>query len=373
MTADPDALVQFVGHPFASIGKGEEMRANLRALLSLDEPAEVLDVYRISPRDDPDYLALIEPIEARRLNGGVRIFHLNGDEVEPVLKHLAALGSDFATGRNVVVPAWELPVYPAVWVEALQRFDEVWAISRFVQEGLAASGVPSRYIGQSVDLSIRPFLSRRYFGLRDSAYVFLTFFDFSSYAARKNPEAAVAAFRRLLAERPFDDIQLALKVKGDAAAAAALVDEIDLPRESFVLINKVLTTLEQHSLIAAADCLVSLHRSEGFGRGCGEAMRLCRLTLATGWSGNMDFMSEKTALLVRSELVPVGPGQYVEAEGQVWAAPDQDHALHLARWALDHPADARRMAQRGQDEVVRTMGNRAVGLRILERITSLAL
>lgn len=371
MTAAPDAPVQFVGHPFAPIGKGEEMRANLRALLSLDEPAEVLDVYRISPRDDPDYVALVEPIEARRLGPGLRVFHLNGDEVEPVLRHLAALGSDFAAGRNVLVPAWELPVYPAVWVEALRRFDEVWAISRFVQEGLAASGISSRYIGQSLELPIRPFLSRRYFGLREAAFVFLCFFDFSSYAARKNPGAALAMFRRLLAERPFDDIQLALKVKGDAAAAEALQAEIDLPRDSFVLINKALTSLEQHSLIAASDCLVSLHRSEGFGRGCGEAMRLGRLALATGWSGNMDFMNEGSALLVRSELVPVGPGEYVEAEGQVWAEPDQDHALHLARWAVDHPADARRMAQRGQDDVLRTMGNRAVGLRALEGKISL--
>ena len=45
------------------------------------------------------------------------------------------------------------------------------------------------------------------------------------------------------------------------------------------------------SLINACDCFVSLHRSEGFGRGLGEAMALGRLALGTGWSGNVDFMT----------------------------------------------------------------------------------
>jgi len=368
--AEPLA-VQFIGHPFAAIGKGEEIRANIRALLSIDEPVQVLDIYRAEPRQDIDHLALIEPREIRRLSRGPRVFHINGDEVEPVQHQLAALGSDFTSGRNIVVPAWELPVYPAIWAELLKRFDEVWAISRFVQEGLAASGVEAHHVGQSVDIPIRAFLSRRHFGIRDSAFAFLCFFDYSSHVERKNPLAAIAVFRRLLAERPFDDIQIVIKAKGNAEEASLLGSQFDLPLGSYVIIDRLLSTFEQHSLMASCDCLVSLHRAEGFGRGPGEAMRLGRLVLATGWSGNIDFMDDGNSLLVSHELVPVPPGAYPHGEGQVWAEPDLDHATALARRALDDPAGMRRVSMKGMDDIIRRMGDRAVGLRILDRLARL--
>lgn len=344
------------------------MRANLRALLSLDEPIEVLDVYRAAARDDRDYLALLEPLETRHLAPGTRVFHINGDEIEPVLEHLEATGSKFDAGRNIVVPAWELPVFPAVWVEPLRRFDEVWAISRFVQDALAASGISSHYVGQAVDNPVRPFLSRRYFGVRESAFVFLAFLDFSSYAARKNPWAAIEMFRLLLLQRPFDDIQLVLKFKGDADAGVQLATRINLPPESVVLFNRHMNSYEQLSLIASCDGVVSLHRSEGFGRGPAEAMRLGRLALATGWSGNLDYMDNKNSLLVNYNLIPVKPGDYVESDGQVWAEPDIEHAAALARRAIDDPADTSERAKIGFLDIIRTMGNRAVGLRMLQRL-----
>ena len=368
MKTDEASPTTFVGHPYATIGKGEELRANLRALRSLDEPVTVFDVYRGEPRTDADHLKLVEPIEIRRLAGGNRIFHINGDEIEPVLRHLAAVGSKFEGGRNIVMPAWELPIYPQIWVEQIKRFDEVWAMSKFVQDGLAASGIESHHIGQSVDLKIRPFLSRKHFGFRESAFVFLAFMDFSSYATRKNPWAAIEMFRKLLAERPFDDIQLALKMKGDDQAGEDLAERVDLPPDAFIVINRRLSTFEQHSLMAASDCLVSLHRSEGFGRGPGEAMRLGRLALATGWSGNLDYMDHDNSLLVDYKLNSVAAGDYPQHEGQVWAEPDVEHAAHLARWAIDNPAAVRKKNRQGYLDVIRRMGDRAVGLRMLQRL-----
>jgi hypothetical protein len=347
------------------------MRANVRALSALDEPLEALDIFRAAPRRDPSHLKLIEPIEARRPGDGVRIFHLNGDEIERGLAAFATLGGVFEAGVNVVVPAWELPVYPEVWAGEIKRFDEVWAISRFVQDSLAAAGLSSQYVGQSLDLPIRPFLSRRYFGIRESAFVFLTFMDFSSYSARKNPFAAIAMFRRLLADRPFDDLQIVLKMKGDAKAARALAAEVDLPREACVVIDRGLSEFEQHSLISACDCTASLHRSEGFGRGPGEAMRLGRLALATGWSGNLDFMDDRNSLLVEYELIAVTADDYPQSDRQSWAEPDVEHAAHLARAAIDDPAQTSQRVSRGFHDVIRRMGDRAVGLRMLGRLNAL--
>ncbi|UPY36024.1 glycosyltransferase [Sediminicoccus sp. KRV36] len=366
MNSGATPAVTFIGHPFAPIGKGEELRSCIRALRSMGEPVSCFDIYRYAERQDPDHLAEILPIETKNLDAPVRIFHINGDEVEASLQRLEDLGLDFAAGHNAIVPAWELPVFPAVWVDALRRFDSVLAISRFAQQGLAASGINARHIGQSIEVTSRPFLSRRYFGIRESALVFVAFADVSSFLSRKNPAAVVEVFRRLIAARPFADVQLVLKVKNAAEEAAA--DELDagLPPGSCVRITRLLSSHEQHSLLASADCVVSLHRAEGFGRGTGEAMALGKVALATGWSGNLDYMTNTNSLLVRHRMVPLQAGDYVQWEGQEWAEPDLDHALDQALRLVDDPKQFAYFSRRGRDEALLESGNRAVGLRLLE-------
>ena len=44
-----------------------------------------------------------------------------------------------------------------------------------------------------------------------------------------------------------------------------------------------------------ADCYVSLHRAEGFGYTLAEAMWIGKPVIATGYSGNVDYMSPTTA------------------------------------------------------------------------------
>ena len=132
-----------------------------------------------------------------------------------------------------------------------------------------------------------------------------------------------------------------------------------------------MSAFETRSLINACDCFVSLHRSEGFGRGTGEAMFLGRLALATGWSGNLDYMAAENSLLVKHEPVPVGNGEYPFGERQVWAEPDVDHATALLEAALDDRARAAAIAARGRRDIRLRHSFRAVGVRILDRVTEI--
>ena len=52
------------------------------------------------------------------------------------------------------------------------------------------------------------------------------------------------------------------------------------------------------ALFARADCYVSLHRSEGFGLTLAESMALGKPVIATGYSGNTDFMTPANSYLV---------------------------------------------------------------------------
>ena len=361
-----------IGHPYASIGMGEQLRSHARALASVHVRPGVLDIFRYASRLDAAHRALIEPLEQRRPAVGLRVFHVNGDEIDRVLAAFAAMGGRLDAGRNIIVPAWELPRYPAEWAQKLSRFDEVWAISRFVQEGLAAAGVASHLVGQSIEPQpMAAFLPRRWFGIRESAFVLLHLLDLSSFASRKNPEAALNLLDRLAAARPYADLQLVLKVKNGEAGAAEWAGA-RARAANLVLLSEPLDSHGVRSLIRACDCFVSLHRAEGFGRGLGEAMAEGRLALGTGFSGNLDFMTPQNSLLVRHKPVRVRRGAYPHAAGQSWAEPDVAHAADILGPWLDDPARGRVLAERGRLEVLRSHGDRAVGLRLLARLAAQA-
>jgi hypothetical protein len=257
-------------------------------------------------------------------------------------------------------------------VRQLRRFDEIWALSHFIADALAAADLHSTHIGQPVEVPLGPQLPRRYFGIRESAFALLHFFDLTSYATRKNPEAVLQMFEALRRRQPFADMQLVLKVKQAEAGGEEWLRPIRDRLPEAVCLAQPMTAFETRSLINACDCFVSLHRAEGFGRGTGESMFLSRLALATGWSGNLDYMTEENSLLARYDLVPVGADNYPHGDDQVWAEPDIGHAVELIEGVIADPARARAVAARGRRDITLGHGYRAVGCRILARVQEIS-
>lgn len=343
------------------------MRSFIRAAECVQIDCEVVDVYQWAPRDDAAHQVLVGDKEASIPTREICVYHLNGDEVEPCIAALEARGFDFASHINFVMPAWELPNYPDEWAEKLQRFDGCWAISEFVNTSLLNAGLASSFVGQSAEVQKRSFLPRRHFGIRESAFAILHFFDTGSYVARKNPAAAIETFRRLRESRPFDDIQLILKVKGETATSE-FIQSLAVQSQDVVIIDERLTTFRVQSLLRCADVFLSLHRSEGFGRGLAEAMSLGTLAVGTNWSGNLDFMSADNSLPIDYDLVPVKPGEYPFGAGNHWAEADTDNAAMQLQKVIDSPVDLRRLTTRAARDLIARSGHRAVGLRILQAL-----
>ena len=152
-------------------------------------------------------------------------------------------------------------------------------------------------------------------------FVFLVAFDHFSVTERKNPIGAIRAFQRAFAP-------------GGGAGARRQVDE---RRQRWVHHEKVVAAAEgrpdivfwderldredQMALVAAADCLVSLHRSEGLGLHLAEAMWLGTPTIATRYSGNLDFMDDDCSMLVDATMVRVTDGQGIFPSSAMWADP----------------------------------------------------
>jgi hypothetical protein len=363
--------ITIIGHPFASTGVGEQMRSHISALLAVGVEPKVLDIFRYASREDPHHMRLIRQHEVSpRSVTDIRIFHINGDEVETAIAALEQDDFDFSAGYNVIVPAWELPIYPAKWTALLRRFDAVWALSSFIHSSLLASGLESTYVGQSVEVGKQAFLPRAYFGIRESAFVLLHFFDTTSFASRKNPLAPIELYKNLRAKWPYGDFQLVLKVKDGEIKHPAWEERLRLAAPDALVLGNRLSGQATLSLLACADCYVSLHRAEGFGRGLAESMYLGRLALGTGWSGNVDFMNEENSLMVPYELKPVPTGEYPFGDGQVWAEPDLSAAAALVGRAMTDSVWAQSIAKRGQADVQLTFSHRSVGLRMLDALSS---
>jgi hypothetical protein len=360
--------VTLIGHPFATIGMGEQLRSHIAACKAVHLAHEVLDIFQYAQRTDPDHLDLLTSVETEVPSNGIRIFHINGDEVERVQQAFWDRGGRFLDGYNIIVPAWELPSYPRVWAKQLRKFDEVWSLSHYIKEGLSSAGVSSTHIGQAVELPLGLFLPRKYFGLRESAFAILFLFDLTSYAARKNPDAVVSLVESLQKRQKFADIQLVLKVKNGDSDGEDWLGPIRKRLPQAICLAKPMSSFETRSLINSCDCFVSLHRAEGFGRGLGEAMFLGRLALGTAWSGNLDFMSSENSLLVDYRLTPIGAGEYPFSEGQEWAEADVGQAVDLLDAAIMDPAKMRAITARGQRDIRLSHSYRAVGLRILDRV-----
>src|SRR5581483_823735 len=108
-------------------------------------------------------------------------------------------------------------------------------------------------------------------------------------SARKNPRAAIEAFRQSgLAGRGAGLVIKVQNVAGNEADFSALQQSVrDLPDTS--LITETLARAEIYALEAACDVFVSLHRSEGFGLAVAESMYLGKPVIATDWSATAEY------------------------------------------------------------------------------------
>jgi len=263
--------------------------------------------------------------------------------------------------------AWELEWLPRAWHHAFSFYDEIWAASNFARDAFAKNGLrPVRLMPMAVTLPEDPIREdRAAFGLPEGATVFLFMFDFRSYASRKNPEAAIAAFQQAF-PKGNENAWLLLKTHGGETAPDAWERLRQLATDPRILIrDMVLERSETLNLLASTDAFISLHRSEGFGRGPAEAMLLARPVIATAYSGVMDFLSSDCAYLVGYKLVPVAASDYIGVEGQSWAEADIEEAAAHMRAIYENPEQARLLALRGRERIQTLYHPARVGAAIL--------
>lgn len=360
--------VRVIGYVRAESGVGESARATLRALRSSGIAHGLTDfragnVSRMDERVD-ESLATTERF-------AISLFHVNADQL-PLAR--TVLGeAHFAVPHRIGFWAWELERFPAEWHGAFDHVDEVWVPSSFCQRAVAAvSPVPVLCMPHAVDVPSQVQPDRQRFGLRDDSTVFLAMADMMSSAERKNPFGAIEAFAAAV-EAGMVGAELVVKVSNaarDPVAQARLV-ALAASCPGVHLINDYLDRPSLNRLLDSVDCFVSLHRAEGFGLVVAEAMARGKVVIATGWSGNMDFMDAHNSLPVDYTLKTLESDHGPYKRGERWAEPSLIDAAAKIRRVCDEPALRRSIGQRARVDTLRQLAPEVIGQRIEERLAVL--
>jgi glycosyltransferase involved in cell wall biosynthesis len=354
---------------------GEHVRSSWRAFVAAGGAPKIYDIFKSNKLEDPDFEREFGPAITDRISSRVNVFHMNADEAPQALPYVVN-DPRFAQAYNIIYPAWELSKYPSAWAAHIERFDEVWAPSEFIRAAIAESTrTPVVHMPLAVDVRMSSFVTRRMLGLPEHAFIFLFFFDYSSYMARKNPFAVLDAFAKLVERYPDAPLHLVMKHKAFATTSGEVSEQFKaaLARNpgQIQVIDRMLSDNEIKNLVRASDCFVSLHRSEGFGRGLAEAMALGVPAIGTGYSGNLDFMDADNSWLVDYRLVGVGESEYPYAAGQVWADASVESAVACMESVAFDRAAARMRAERARRDMRGRFSPRAIGLRYMERLSGL--
>lgn len=351
--------VNLIGYARGQLGLGEEVRMAALAMKAAGVPYTIFNIDPGSNVCQADNSAASDISKTHPY--AVNMFCTTGFETA----RLAALDGSrfFYDCLNIGSWPWELAQWPQDWRHAYHLVDEIWAFSRFTYEAyVKSSPVPVRHLPSAVTVDATADRTRFDFNLPADQFLFVFSFDFLSSLARKNPQACVQAFRTAF-KHPNRSVGLVVKAMR-ASPENTLWQNLMAEAEAdgrIIVISETLNRAELLDLYRACDCFVSLHRSEGFGRGIAEAMMLGKPVITTGYSGNMDFTVPATAALVNHHFCKVKKGEYPFGDGQEWAEPDPNHAAWWMRRLVNEAELAKRLAQAGQRLAAATFAPALVG------------
>jgi glycosyltransferase involved in cell wall biosynthesis len=210
--------------------------------------------------------------------------------------------------------------------------DEIWTVSNFSQKSISKiSKQPCKVVKLPVPIpNSKTQLTKTHFGVPDEFFLVVTSFDFNSDVRRKNPAGSIRAYLRAFPKAR--DTMLIIKSVNGTTHPGLLkeLQKLAAGRDDIRFMDRTMLSFENNSLLEVADVYLSLHRSEGYGINLIDSMARRTPVVATGYSGNLDFMNEQCSIVVPFEMIDVGSYAGFSVRSQ-WANPSEEYAAEKLR------------------------------------------
>lgn len=210
---------------------------------------------------------------------------------------------------------WESSELHSEDAEVLKDFDEIWTASEY------CVNIFSQYIDSS-KIKIIPHPIPNYTNklTKFEKFTLLIIGNLSSNIERKNIKLNLQA--SVILKNKFPNIDVIFKTFTVSNEERSTLKTL-INNSNIKVIDEYYSSEQLSNLIAQCHATLSLHKSEGFGLTLAEAMRVNTVPIATGYSGNLEFMKDYPELLVNYKLEDVTNPYF---KGQ-WAAPNLQDAI----------------------------------------------
>ncbi|KZE69018.1 glycosyl transferase family 1 [Fictibacillus phosphorivorans] len=268
---------------------------------------------------------------------------------------------------------WETNRIPDTWLPILSTYDAVSVPCTHNVDALKISGVriPIFLVPHGADTKMFNPDNHRIMLNEKTKFVFVSIFDFQH---RKNPESLLRAYWEEFTVH--DRVLLLIKTYGSSRKKIRKAI-MDYKRKlgfsdtaPIYLMTGICSEAELKGMYTAANAFVLPTRGEGVGLPFIEALSSGIPVIATGWGGQMDFLSTHNSFLIDYELMNPSISmnsdhaistiyREFEKNGQLWAEADLDHMKKQMRYAYENPALCRLKGRQGRKDMQQMTWDRA--------------
>jgi glycosyltransferase involved in cell wall biosynthesis len=373
--------INIIGYISSGFGIPESTRSFMKKSYKSGIPFAIINVgSKVHQQLREDELLEFKPYFSEKPVFDVNMFFMTADQI--IDHNHDRFFYMFKYKYNVGVFWWEFGDYFDSFKKTFDYLDHVVVFTDFIKKAIGKAA-PSRVkitklpypLLENWEIVTSGSEIRRKYGLSRDDYVFMYNFDFLSTADRKNPEAIIKAFASVFSG--IKDAKLLLKTSHADQSREKLkhllfeIDRLGI-ENSVIMVHETLTRNEIMSLTNAANCYVSLHRSEGFGLGMLEAMCLGKPVIATRYGGNLDFMNDDNSLLVGYSMTELKNDSLPYRKGWRWADPDIDEAASFMKRLYADRDYARGVGRTARESVKRKFDDRTFTKELYSFIESIS-
>ncbi|KDN56337.1 glycosyltransferase family 4 protein [Flavobacterium seoulense] len=354
--------INVIGYIDGEFGLGEAVRLNLKAMESVDLPYVKIDYLKLNKKT----------INESVFKYNINLIQLSLNDISDFFAKFKA--SSFLKNRyNILFLVWESEYVPEEIQKVLHLFHEIWTPSSYCCEIFRQHFLgPVMTVPHPVEVELTPLIENDFLKIYDKQkYSFLFIFNFGSSIKRKNTLFLIQSF--IEAFPVENDAELIIKcsnAKKNPKDYALVLKEIGT-RTNIKLIDIDLDKNDLNHFINQCDCYISLHHSEGFGLTLAESMYLGKPTIATNYSGNLEFMNDQNSFLVDYVTNSIEEPDVNFCEKTIWADPLLADSVNKMRLVCNNRVLASEKAKKAQIDTQNKLSYKSVGSKIAKRVESI--